>query len=279
MSDLVPIEHYSKYNNLLARTKRVFIRLVTLVFLLMVCGLSLFMLSLVFRKQPLGKAVNDHIESIGGWIKSAPNSTDTVYVNETSEVVVGNKLIVPNRPFNVEGLDALYAGLVITAAYESFREKAYKDGQYPSVGFGFNLHPDHRELFKRLLGRSPCPGGDCMKTTVSKDEAVILLRHVFSKDYQHYLSKYSSDERAALAAALRAYNRGPGSHNRHYVGSCCGAKVGCGSKDLKIRTSHMVRRLIETSIITGTSSQIKDIVNGAENKVKNKLGFNLEVFK
>lgn len=281
MPDLVPIEHYDKYKSLLSRAKRVFIRLVTLLTLLGVFTLGSVLFYLMIRQNSSNRGnLKAHLQTIREWVKPSSTTTiDTVYIGDVSEVIVGNKLVVPNRPFNVEGLDVIYAGLVITAAYESFRERAYKDGKYPSVGFGFNLHPEHRGLFETLLHRSPCPQSDCMKTTVSKAEAVKLLKHLFVRDYKHYLKKYSNDERAALAAALRAYNRGVGSHNRHYVGSCCGAKVGCGHKDQRVRHSHMVRRLIETAILTGTAEQIRDIVHIAENKLVNKLGFDLNVFK
>lgn len=124
---------------------------------------------------------------------------------------------------------------------ENFKERAYPDGKYYSIGYGFNMHPDNYILLKES-GNLHLINGWGEKATTTKENALKLTQLYIDKIIIPQLpTHYNANQQAAMA--MRAYNTG-----RLNLGACCGGKKTCG-KGLKV---HNERRLFEIRLFKGS---------------------------
>ncbi len=131
-------------------------------------------------------------------------------------------------------------------AHESFRPYEYPDGQYPSKGFGLNLSPDKVQWASEILGF------DCRSRDWTWREGEKILQAYWSKKRNRFEPKNKHLEpHQRTAIMLHSYNTG----KYHTIRGCCGASVGCGRDNERIRSAHNKRREFEWKLY---NNQITD---------------------
>lgn len=123
-------------------------------------------------------------------------------------------------------------------AHESFRPTAYKDGKYPSIGFGLNLTPIHKEWGARILGMKKFP-----KRITWEQGKKLLRAYINERLAPEFPDNGLLTPQQRVAKIVHAYNRGTGSANN--IHNCCGGYKGCGSRDRDVRSAHTTRRIWE----------------------------------
>lgn len=144
-------------------------------------------------------------------------------------------------------------------SHESFRPWAYPDGKYPSKGFGLNLTPAHTTWASKVLG-FPAKSRDW-----TWDEGMKVLTTFWQEKHNSFSDKGVNNNQR-IAVMLHSYNRGKTTDIR----GCCGRKVGCGSKNKKIRNSHNPRREFEWKLYNGQITN-KDVELLREDALKTEI--------
>lgn len=123
---------------------------------------------------------------------------------------------------------------------ENFKKKAYPDGKYYSIGYGFNMHDDNYRLLEKSRNLNLINGwGE--KATTTKENALRLTQLYIHHIIIPQLPKdYNANQQAAMA--MKAYNTG-----KVKLGSCCGGRKGCG-RGLE---AHKQRRIFEVRLSRG----------------------------
>lgn len=144
-------------------------------------------------------------------------------------------------------------------AEEQFRSSAYADGDYYSIGFGFNMHPQNKEVLKRTSNLHLINGWGKGATTTWENAVKLTQIYLENAVLPNLEDKgYTVEQEVAIAA--HAYNTG-----KMKIGPCCGGIKRCG----KGLIAHNRRRLFEYRLYYG---QVK---KREWDKIKN-TAFNIE---
>jgi hypothetical protein len=174
----------------------------------------------------------------------------TISKNETCEAEAAVKpkpALYTNKVGAIpQGYDHTQAIVWHLMAHESFRPEPYKDGAYPSVGFGLNLTPEHKKWGAQVLGLKTFPS----KLTWDQGKA-LLYAHV-NLLWDKCDPRLTPQQKVAWI--VHAYNRGQGSARNIF--GCCKAKTGCGSPNPRIKVSHTKRRQWEARAWRGKLTKI-----------------------
>jgi GH24 family phage-related lysozyme (muramidase) len=139
---------------------------------------------------------------------------------------------------------------------ESFRKEAYKDGDYYSIGFGFNMNDTNYKLLERLgklhLIKGRWNSRHARVTWEDGSELTqIYIDHNINPGIKKLEQKrgqpYTDDQKVALAC--KAYNSG-----NFTLGKCCKGKKKkgyCQSDDKDTAKAHNHRRSIELQLFNG----------------------------
>jgi hypothetical protein len=127
-------------------------------------------------------------------------------------------------------------------AHESFRPYEYPDGEFNSKGFGLNLSPDKVQWASDVLGF------DCRSRDWTWQEGEKILQAYWSRKRNKFAAKAKDLEpHQVTAILLHSYNTGKYTNIR----GCCGASVGCGRDNARIRSAHNKRRQFEWKLYNG----------------------------
>ncbi len=153
----------------------------------------------------------------------------------------------PSRVVEVQRLHG-YSPFEITMfhlkAHESFRPYWYYDGQFPSIGGGYNLVNGIDFISEEIA--------DGVYTF---DEGMGVMHRLIEQYKQHIKAKRPNvTEFQAVALAVHMYNTGKIETLNSRQSGCCGYKNGCGriaKKDKDIRNAHNARRAWELRLYNG----------------------------
>lgn len=195
-------------------------------------------------------------------VEKEVRTTDTVY---QMKVIPVNKswfspTPTPEKKQSVENRKSGYTKYekIIWAlkTEESFRNKAYPDGDYYSIGFGFNMNPYNKNMLKKLNKEHLIKGWGKNATTTWENSIELTQIFIDHNITPNLKDKNLTDDQY-VAKALKFYNSGSFS-----LGSCCRGKKSCGSRNKNIRVHHNKRRNFESRLYKGkitnkTWSQIR----------------------
>lgn len=199
--------------------------------------------------------------------------------------------VVKNKPIESSVAGSVKPGLIdlgkkspyeiyaiVLKGEEAFSPTWYPDGEYMSIGCGFNANKHNRNLLKNVypniynrIFKGDRPN---LSATVTASEAVIMMdmyidhcikvefkkkKDALAKTYK--IKEFKSYHLAALY--LKSYNSGT-----FRLNACCGASKGCGSSKANNRAAHNRRRHIEYLIFKNQlpESTWKEIVDTRKRK-------------
>jgi GH24 family phage-related lysozyme (muramidase) len=183
--------------------------------------------------------------------------TDTVYkmkivpVDKTWALPREQKKVFPTTKYTV-----YQKTMWMLKAHESFRYKAYPDGQYYSIAFGFNMNPHNYQLLKRLDKLHLIKGKwNTKNAKVTWEDGIELTQIYIHENINQKIKeldkkrkvKFTDDQKVALSC--KAYNTG-----NFNLGKCCagrGKKGYCQSDNKAVRNAHNMRRRTESLLYSG----------------------------
>ncbi len=176
-------------------------------------------------------------------------TTDTVYAMKVIPVNKSWFSPTPEKKQKIENKTSGYTKyekiMWALKTEESFRSKAYPDGPYYSIGFGFNMNPHNKRMLQQQEKTHLIKGWGKGATTTWENSIVltqIFIDHNITPNLKN--QKLTHDQ--YVAKALKFYNSGSFS-----LGSCCNGKKGCGNRNKNIRTHHNKRRNFESRLYKG----------------------------
>ena len=187
--------------------------------------------------------------------KSWGNSqVNTPVTNKKNFIAKDDKEEVVNVGKNEHGFTRYQMMMWSLKNDESFKNTAYPDGKYYSVGFGFNMNPDNKNLLKKK-GKLNLIKGWGKGAKVTWQDAIELTQLYIDHAILPSMPKgLNTNQQVALA--IKAYNSG-----KLKLGACCGGKKTCG-KGIK---HHNQRRAFEWKLYHGkvTAKEWETIRNNA----------------